>query len=96
MGDSPALTDKEITGPALMAEDVFRATCLTPATGPTIRGLAELRPRTLGLMHGPSYDGDCVGALRDLASAYDERLAAEGARLHGPVSPMTVTPRPSG
>jgi flavorubredoxin len=74
MGDAPALTEQEITGPALAAEDAFHATCLTPATGPTIRALAGLRPRTLGLMHGPSYTGDCPQALRDLAAAYDERL----------------------
>ncbi len=87
LGNSPALTDQEIVSSALAAEDVFRATCLTPATGPTIRSLAGLRPETLGLMHGPSYAGDCVRALHDLAAAYEERLAAEGARLHGPVSP---------
>jgi flavorubredoxin len=44
LGRPPAVTEREITGPALQAEDRFRATCLTPATGPTIRGLAELRP----------------------------------------------------
>lgn len=87
MGDSPALTEQEIIGPALSAEDVFHATCLTPSTGTTIRSLAGLKPRTLGLMHGPSYAGDCARALGDLAAAYDERLDAEGARLHGPVSP---------
>lgn len=74
VGNSPALTEQEIIGPALSAEDAFRATCLTPSTGPTIRSLANLRPLTLGLMHGPSYTGDCVQALNDLASAYDERL----------------------
>jgi flavorubredoxin len=88
IGNSPALTEHEITGPALAAEDVFAATCLTPSTGPTIRALADLKPRTLGLMHGPSYAGDCVGALQDLASAYDARFVAEGTRLHGPVSPV--------
>lgn len=88
IGNSPALTEQEITSPALAAEDVFRATCLTPSTGPTIRSLADLQPNTLGLMHGPSYAGDCVQALLDLASAYDARLAAEGARLHGPISPV--------
>jgi flavorubredoxin len=90
LGDSPALTDHEITGPALQAEDLFGATCLTPATGPTIRRLAELRPTTLALMHGPSFTGDCVQALRDLADAYDERLETEGIRLHGPVAPGTA------
>jgi len=86
-GETPALTEQEITGPALQAEDLYRATCLTPATGPTIRALADLRPSTLGLMHGPSYAGDCTTALRDLADAYDERLGVEGFRLHGPVGP---------
>jgi flavorubredoxin len=94
LGASPALTEKEITGPALEAEDVFRATCLTPATGPTIRVLADLRPRTLGLMHGPAFAGDCAQALQDLATAYDERLWAEGARLHGPVSPVAAPAYP--
>jgi flavorubredoxin len=91
VGESPALTGQEITGPALRAEDLFRATCLTPATGPTIRALAELQPATLGLMHGPAFTGDCARALQDLADAYDERLDAEGMRLHGPVPPVPVS-----
>jgi flavorubredoxin len=84
MGDGPALTDHDITGPALTAEDVFHATCLTPHTGPTIRSLADLAPTTLVLMHGPAYTGDCARALRDLADGYDQRLAAEGARAAAP------------
>jgi flavorubredoxin len=68
--------DGDIVGPALAAEDHFHATCLTPDTGPTIRALAELRPRTMGLMHGPAYTGDCAGALRELGTAYDERHAS--------------------
>ena len=91
VGEGPALTGQEITGPALRAEDLFRATCLTPATGPTIRALAELQPATLGLMHGPAFTGDCARALQDLADAYDERLDAEGIRLHGPVPPVPVS-----
>ena len=87
IGSSPALTEHEIIGPALAAEDTFGATCLTPATAPTLRTLAELEPDTLGLMHGPSYRGDCSQALRDLAGAYDERLVAEGIRLHSPATP---------
>jgi flavorubredoxin len=87
VGASPALTEHEITGPALSAEDQFGATCLTPATAPTLRLLAELEPRTLALMHGPSYNGDCGQALRDLAGAYDERLRAEGVRLSAPATP---------
>ena len=56
---------------------------LTPATGPTIRALAGLEPRKLGLMHGPSFAGNCQQALEDLAAAYDQRLDAERTRLTG-------------
>ena len=87
IGSSAPLTEHEITGPALAAEDVFGATCLTPSTAPTLRSLADLEPATLGLMHGPSYSGDCGQALRDLAGAYEQRLVAEGVRLHAPGTP---------
>ncbi|MGH3781556.1 MAG: hypothetical protein ACRDRO_13265 [Pseudonocardiaceae bacterium] len=82
LGGGPAVTEGDIVGPAEQAEDVFHATCLTPATGPTIRRLAELEPTTLALMHGSSFTGDCAGALRRLADGYDARLrdaAAPGA-----------------
>ena len=87
IGSSAPLTEHEITGPALAAEDVFGATCLTPSTAPTLRSLADLEPATLALMHGPSYGGDCGQALRDLAGAYEQRLVAEGVRLHAPGTP---------
>jgi hypothetical protein len=54
---------------------MFRASCYTPATGPAIRRLAELRPKRLALMHGPSFEGDAGKALLDLADAYDGWLA---------------------
>jgi flavorubredoxin len=87
IGDSPALTDHDIVGPALKTEDAARATCLTPATAPTIRALADLQPTTLGLMHGPAFTGDCPQALHDLSTAYDQRLDAEGIQLNGPQTP---------
>jgi flavorubredoxin len=75
-GDGGALVhDTDMVSPALEAEDMFHDTCLTPSTAPTMRSLAELNPRTLALMHGPSFAGDCAGALRDLADAYADRLA---------------------
>ncbi len=76
MGPSPALTEEDLLEPALQAEDVFRATCLTPETAPTIRRLAAIEPTTLGLMHGPSFGGDAAGQLRRLADAYEERHAS--------------------
>jgi flavorubredoxin len=77
VGDGPALVgDVDLVGPALAAEDMFGATALTPTTAPTLRRLAELEPRTLALMHGPAFAGDCVAALHGLADAYETRCAS--------------------
>jgi flavorubredoxin len=72
LGNGPALTSNDIVEPAKEAEAMFKASCLTPTTGTTIRSLANLEPATLGIMHGSSFNGDCAGALRDLATAYDD------------------------
>ena len=85
MGQSKALVNSELVGPALLAEDMYAATCLTPQTGATMRRLAELAPTTLALMHGPSYAGDGATQLRGLADAYDERLHIEGEQLRPPL-----------
>ena len=58
------------------AEDLFSYSSLNPGMGTTIRKLAELAPRRLALMHGPSFNGDCAAALRDLAGDYDRRIFA--------------------
>ena len=77
VGDPPALVhDVDLVGPAMAAEEIFRGSALTPDTGPTMRRLAALEPRTLALMHGPAFAGDGAAALGGLADAYDERLAA--------------------
>ena len=76
LGDGPALTEEDIVGPAIAAEDLFGYSSLNPNMGETIRGLAALAPRTLALMHGPSFAGDCTAALRALAEDYDRRASA--------------------
>lgn len=76
LGDGPALTDADILGPAGEAEDVFSYSSLAPSTPSTIERLAELAPRTLALMHGSSFAGDCAGALRALADSYRTRLSS--------------------
>jgi flavorubredoxin len=76
LGDGPALTQDDVVGPAILAEDIFRASSLNPGMGATIRRLAELSPRTLALMHGPSFAGDGASALRALADDYDARVRA--------------------
>lgn len=78
VGDHAPLTEGDIVGPAIAAEDMFRSSCLHPNMGATIRKLAELSPRTLALMHGPSFSGDCAAALRALGDDYDRRVAACG------------------
>ena len=75
LGNGPALTEGDIVGPAIAAEDLFKYSCLNPAMGTTIRGLSKLAPRTLALMHGPSYTGDGGTALRALADDYDRRIS---------------------
>lgn len=74
LGNHAALTENDIVGPALAAEDLFRASSLNPGMGATIRRLAALSPQTLALMHGPSFRGDGTAALHALADDYDRRI----------------------
>jgi flavorubredoxin len=73
-GDGPALTDGDIVGPALDAEQIFGATALSAATGTTIRHLAALDPRMLALMHGSSTRVRCKESLLGLADGYDSMM----------------------
>ncbi len=73
LGNDRALTDGDVVGPAIAAEDLFKYSALNPAMGETIRSLASLVPRTLALMHGPSFTGDGAAALHALADDYDRR-----------------------
>jgi flavorubredoxin len=70
-GDGPPITEADIVGPALAAEELFHATALSPATAKTIRGLATLEPHMLALMHGSSTRSRCSESLLHLADAYD-------------------------
>jgi flavorubredoxin len=74
-GGEAALTDHDIVGPAIAAEDLFHATALSPLTGRTIRRLATLEPQALALMHGSSTRARCGESLLRLADAYDAMLA---------------------
>jgi flavorubredoxin len=75
-GNAPALTSGDIVGPALAAEDLFHFSSLHPSTGRTMRRLAELAPRSLALMHGPTFAGEGAAALCALADEYDRRIRA--------------------
>ena len=75
LGNGPALTESDILGPSEQAEDLFAYSSLSPTTPKTIDRLAALAPRTLALMHGSSFTGDCSAALHALADAYRHRIA---------------------
>ena len=75
-GNGPATTESDIVGAAIAGEDIAHYSALNPAMGTTLRKLAELKPRTLALMHGPSFTGDCASALKALGDDYDRRAMA--------------------
>jgi flavorubredoxin len=76
IGPGKALTTDDIVEPALAAERMFGATSLTPRTAQTMRTLGDLSPRTLAIMHGPSFQGDGKQTLHALAAGY-ERLTSD-------------------
>jgi flavorubredoxin len=73
VGDVPVMTESDLVGPALAAEEMFRTMSVTPQTVATLERLAALKPKTLALMHGSSLTGDCAAALRGLADGLAER-----------------------
>ena len=75
LGNEQTLTDGDVVGPAIAAEDIFNYSSLSPSMGSTIRSLSKFAPRTLALMHGPAFMGDGAAALEALADDYDRRVA---------------------
>jgi flavorubredoxin len=74
LGDNPALVQGgDIVTPAIAAEDLFQYSALAPGMGSAIRRLTSFKPKTLALMHGPSFQGDGAAALAALAEEYDRR-----------------------
>ncbi|MCW2544306.1 MAG: Anaerobic nitric oxide reductase flavorubredoxin [Frankiales bacterium] len=74
LGDGPAVTDADLVDAAITAEEVFGQTSLGPAIPSTYRRLAELQPKTLAIMHGSSYNGDCSALLLRMADVYEQRF----------------------
>ena len=81
LGDEADLTERDVVGPAIAAEDFFNYSSLNPGMGVTIRGLARLAPKTLALMHGPSFAGNGAAAINALADDYDRRVGDRLAEL---------------
>ena len=74
VGAGPALTTDDLVAPAMVVEAMFHATSLAPHTAGTLRGLGDLEPTTLAVMHGSSFQGDGRRALHELAAAYEAQL----------------------
>lgn len=72
LGDGPAITHESIVAGAILAEEGFRATALTPSTASTIRGLKTLNPARLAVMHGSCFSGNCAAELEALAAYCEE------------------------
>ena len=71
-----ALTTDDIVEPAMAAEELFHQSCLAPSTARTLRGLGDLEPTTLAVMHGSSYQGNGKDAFYALADHYEKLIAA--------------------
>ena len=71
-GDVEALTSADVAGRSRQALKGYQAGILaeytphTPLTARNLKKLADLEPKTLAIMHGSSFAGDCARALDDL------------------------------
>jgi flavorubredoxin len=81
VGNGPSLVATDLLPIAMAGEEMFHSTSIGPATAPTIRRLAELRPERLALMHGSSFEGDASGQLERLAGAYEALIESAAAPL---------------
>jgi flavorubredoxin len=77
-GDVEPLTSADVVGRSRQALKEYQAGILaeyvpyTPLTAQNLKKLADLKPKTLAVMHGSSFTGDCVRALDDLELVYSE------------------------
>lgn len=71
-GDVEAITTSDIVGRSHQAMKEYQAGILadyvpySPLTAQNLKKLADLKPKTLAVMHGSSFTGDCARALDDL------------------------------
>jgi flavorubredoxin len=78
VGDLEPLTSADVVGRSHQALKEYQAGILaeyvpyTPLTAQNLKKLAGLEPKTLAIMHGSSFTGDCARALGDLDVALRE------------------------
>ena len=72
-GDVEPLTTSDVVDRSYQAMKGYQAGILaeyvpyTPLTAQNLKKLADLQPKTLAIMHGSSFTGDCARALDDLS-----------------------------
>jgi flavorubredoxin len=72
IGDVEPLTSADVVGRSHQAMKEYQAGILadyvpyTPLIARNLKRLADLKPKTLAIMHGSSFTGDCAQALDDL------------------------------
>jgi flavorubredoxin len=77
-GDVEPLTTSDVVGRSYQAMKEYQAGILadyvpyTPLTAQNLKKLADLKPKTLAIMHGSSFTGDCAQALDDLNVVFRE------------------------
>jgi flavorubredoxin len=83
VGDVEPLTSADVVGRSYQALKEYQAGILaeyvpyTPLTARNLKKLADLKPKTLAIMHGSSFTGDCSQALADLDVALRELFGPE-------------------
>lgn len=76
-GPADVTTTDDIVQAAIAHDKLMHGHAITANTGPTLRGLAELHPKRLALMHGPTFVGDGAASLDGLADYFDGVLAEQ-------------------
>jgi flavorubredoxin len=83
IGDVEPLTSADVVGRSHQAMKEYQAGVLadyvpyTPLTSQNLKKLADLKPKTLAIMHGSSFTGDCARALDDLNVAFRDAFGRE-------------------
>jgi flavorubredoxin len=89
-GDVEPLTQSDVVGRSHQAMRAYQAGVLaeyvpyTPLTARNLTRLAALKPKTLAIMHGSSFMGDCARALGELDIAFKDVFGRqEGLKASG-------------
>jgi hypothetical protein len=62
----------------------------TPLTAPNLKKLADRKPKTLAIMHGSSFTGDCARALDDFNAVLREVFGRQTQRRNSPIKAFLV------